>query len=712
MADAVRALDPDELLAHSERLRRLVAALVFDQDRAADVVQETWLAALRRGPRRGGEDGLRAWLAAVARRLAARERRGRARSARRERAAARPEESPGGPVPDALAQAELLRAVADAVLALEEPYRTALALRYLEGRSQREVAHRTGCSPEAARQRVSRGLAMLRERLDQRVGGRRAWVPAALRVAPVRRLAGGAALTGGAIVSQVLKLAVAGAAALALAVLGWWVTSPLSPVSGGSRDAEKDAAELRLPRTLVPEPLAAGAPQPGAGRRAEAAESRAPLAPAEPVEAVPSLPTAPEAAVAQAVFHVLLEHGAGAETGVRPRFRAAQNLETLEAACVPETPQQTESAAPGRYTVRVPCAARTLFEVEGVPTGASPMAQVLIQTLGWVVAGPGDVVEVSIDLSELPTGSNPLAAPPTPEEALLSELTRTQGFGAIRGRLLSGAMVEIAQTARTESEGGSAAERLARLMAGSGTLDGSYRDDDGTFLMVPVRAGRHTVRIRGTASGTLEVEADVLAGQTTDLGFLLPPEQAGILGGLVTDENGLSLAGAKVLLMEGDPLEDLHFSGRHVQTETDASGRFLFEGLDPEFRTPRVTVMPAYRLPRRNVPAEIGRTGLVIRMPKQARVYLTGFPAGVAGPGVGLECRDPAADGEGQLTEIWDSDRPDAQFLMTVDAERIPIGRQVRFRRRGGIGQPDLVGEWFELWDGALVEVRLREEGQ
>jgi DNA-directed RNA polymerase specialized sigma24 family protein len=45
------ALSPDLLLQHEPFVRALVRALVPDEARAQDVVQETWLTALRRPPR-------------------------------------------------------------------------------------------------------------------------------------------------------------------------------------------------------------------------------------------------------------------------------------------------------------------------------------------------------------------------------------------------------------------------------------------------------------------------------------------------------------------------------------------------------------------------------------------------------------------------------------------------------------------------------------
>jgi DNA-directed RNA polymerase specialized sigma24 family protein len=66
-------LSPDLLLEHAAFLRGLARSLVLDESRADDVVQEAYMAALRRPP--PPRVRLRAWLAAVTRNLALRSRR-------------------------------------------------------------------------------------------------------------------------------------------------------------------------------------------------------------------------------------------------------------------------------------------------------------------------------------------------------------------------------------------------------------------------------------------------------------------------------------------------------------------------------------------------------------------------------------------------------------------------------------------------------------
>ncbi len=174
MDEARSALRAETLLEHTDWVRRLAAGLVHDPHAAEDVAQETWLRAVRRPPH--PDPGLRSWFVQVARRLAIGGTRADSRRARRERAVARPEAQPG---PDrAVERLEVHRHVVEAVLALPPASREAVALRYFEGLSPREIARRTGLPVETVKTRLRRGLAALRARLDRELGGSAACVAA------------------------------------------------------------------------------------------------------------------------------------------------------------------------------------------------------------------------------------------------------------------------------------------------------------------------------------------------------------------------------------------------------------------------------------------------------------------------------------------------------------------------------------------------------
>src|SRR5262249_14484335 len=121
-------LSPERLLEHAAWLRRLAGTLVLDAARADDVTQQTLLHALQRPPARRSHP--RAWLATAARNFARAFGRGEARRERIERAAAKPE---GGPAADEVVERTAQHHhVVGAVLALAEPYRTAVLLRFFE----------------------------------------------------------------------------------------------------------------------------------------------------------------------------------------------------------------------------------------------------------------------------------------------------------------------------------------------------------------------------------------------------------------------------------------------------------------------------------------------------------------------------------------------------------------------------------------------------
>ena len=157
-------LSADELLEHREFVRALARRLVFDEDQAEDVVQETWLAALRSPPR--DHSGLRAWLATVARNVARRLARSKRRREAREHDAARPEVI--GSAAEAVARVQWHRKVVDEVLELEEPSRSAVLRHFFEGLSPKEIATLDGLPASTVRVRLHRALDTLRARLDRR----------------------------------------------------------------------------------------------------------------------------------------------------------------------------------------------------------------------------------------------------------------------------------------------------------------------------------------------------------------------------------------------------------------------------------------------------------------------------------------------------------------------------------------------------------------
>jgi len=168
----MRRVQAENLLRHSRFLKALARRLLADPTHADDVVQEAWLAALRRPP--APQVSLRAWLAAVVRNQARRVGRREARRMRRERVASRPERV--RPTADVVATEVLRRQVVAAVLDLAEPYRSVILLRFYDDLAPREIARRLGVRGSTVRTRIRRGVQQLRGKLDAATGGdRRQW---------------------------------------------------------------------------------------------------------------------------------------------------------------------------------------------------------------------------------------------------------------------------------------------------------------------------------------------------------------------------------------------------------------------------------------------------------------------------------------------------------------------------------------------------------
>jgi len=175
----MESIAPEALLQHGSFVRSLARSLIGDEQLAEDIAQETLLVALERPPLSAG--ALRTWLARVTRNFARQAYRGSGRRALREAAVARAE---GLPSAAEIVEREAARKrVVEAVLSLDDPYRSAVLLRFYEECPPREIARRMGVPSETARTWVKRGLVRLRERLDADHGGnRRAW---AIALAPI-----------------------------------------------------------------------------------------------------------------------------------------------------------------------------------------------------------------------------------------------------------------------------------------------------------------------------------------------------------------------------------------------------------------------------------------------------------------------------------------------------------------------------------------------
>ena len=165
----------ERLLAHAGWVRALSRSLLRDPNQADDVEQETWVAALEYTGSTVRDD--RAWLGGVFRNVVRQARRTGSRRQRRESEVAHSDSLPS--VDEIVERAEMQRRVVQAVVELDEPYRSTVLFCFFEELSCEEVARRQGISGSTVRNRLKRGLEQLRERFDREHGGdRAAWAVA------------------------------------------------------------------------------------------------------------------------------------------------------------------------------------------------------------------------------------------------------------------------------------------------------------------------------------------------------------------------------------------------------------------------------------------------------------------------------------------------------------------------------------------------------
>src|SRR5262245_52786760 len=156
-------------LQHEAALRRLARGLLRDPAAADEATQHALLQAA--AGRRASGTGLWPFLVTTLRHHAANLRKLAVRRARHERAAS--STATTTPVDELAAREQLRRRVADAVLALDEPYRTTVWLRWFEEMSTAVVAAHQGVPVATVRTRLQRAYAQLRRRLDADFGDRR-----------------------------------------------------------------------------------------------------------------------------------------------------------------------------------------------------------------------------------------------------------------------------------------------------------------------------------------------------------------------------------------------------------------------------------------------------------------------------------------------------------------------------------------------------------
>jgi RNA polymerase sigma-70 factor (ECF subfamily) len=239
MSDA----DAERLLAEASWVRRLALQLVRDASTAEDIVQETWLAALRHPPPSDGR--LRPWLARVVLNLTRQHRRGELSRWKRETAAAKPDVAPSDR--DSAQRLESQQLLLDALREVPEPFRSTLLGKYIDRLSAAELARREGIPASTVRWRLQRGIEELRRRLDKQFHGeRRSWclvLLPLLRRPPLGETAAASLSSAakGALVMTTSTKAGIGAAIVLIAMAGAWIVN------------ERQSVARAEPKSLVPE---------------------------------------------------------------------------------------------------------------------------------------------------------------------------------------------------------------------------------------------------------------------------------------------------------------------------------------------------------------------------------------------------------------------------------------------------------------------------
>ena len=233
----------EDLLERSDWIRALAASLARDPERAEDLAQSTIAVALEKRPASGVPP--RRWLAAIMRNLLRQDLRATRRRATREEDAARPESVP--PESTLVERLEIHRKLVDAVRALDEPYRSAILLRYFEALQPAEIAERTNAPVRTVHSHLNRGLHLLRQRLDAELGDRETWLGLLLPMASGK--AGTLGATGGILVST--KAAIAVGTMCAVLVAAWFWSGrgvrTSQPLADSAKDSETPAVVEKPP---------------------------------------------------------------------------------------------------------------------------------------------------------------------------------------------------------------------------------------------------------------------------------------------------------------------------------------------------------------------------------------------------------------------------------------------------------------------------------
>ncbi len=216
--------DLDQLFADADWLRRLALHLAGTEDRADELTQETWLAALNKDSDLSKHP--RSWLASVARNLHFLGLRREARRKKRERDFQKQSEKP---LEDSLQRVELQRKLTNSLFALDESARTILIWKYFDQMSNGQIAERMGVDTVLVRQRLSRARKRLRLQLQSDFGAK--WRQRLLIGLPTAQLTWKVVL-GGIFMNTQSKIAVGLVVLMGISMAMFWDGAAPAPDLG------------------------------------------------------------------------------------------------------------------------------------------------------------------------------------------------------------------------------------------------------------------------------------------------------------------------------------------------------------------------------------------------------------------------------------------------------------------------------------------------
>ncbi|HEV7556583.1 MAG TPA: sigma-70 family RNA polymerase sigma factor [Kofleriaceae bacterium] len=546
---------PDQLLADMAWLKRLAIALAGNEDDADDLVQQSWIAAWQRAP--DANRPLRPWLAKVIRDLAGMRRRSERRRELRELGTS--EGQPPTPPDALLQQVRLHRLVADLVLELDEPYRSTVVARFVDGQSAVDIARSLGIPDSTVRARLREALSRLRAQLDAKTGERKAWAPAVLAFAQ-RGIQVAKPIKPVALLVALLALLLATALTIVIVMR----SSRNALVAGethetrdghtaltvtATNDLARDAAG-RLPGWIVQE---------GAASRRIAGRV---VADGEQVAgALVRLSSEPSLAGLVPTLEQRTDGDGRFDFGSQPpRPYVVGATAPGKLAAI----HHVDARAPAATTdalvlVLDPCAVALYGKVVDSSGAAIPHARILREdVIGTETDGSG-----TYELCALPSGLS---------RDELRIVVRATGFGAVttslapvdRARHDFVLSPEAAIGGRAVTTNGTPVanaeivvepdEAVTRPGAEQNASTRAATDADGRFRVAGLGAGRHLVSGRGQGVTSVPASVPVVAGETRDV-VLTMEATATVRGRVVTA--GEPVAGVNVIAGEGDAVSQV-----------------------------------------------------------------------------------------------------------------------------------------------------------